>query len=195
MRMILASTNRGKFREMSAQLAPAGVELLFGGDIPGPRNIEENGSTYAENAVIKARAWAEASGLPAIADDSGLEVEALDGAPGIHSARVVAGTDRDRMLWLLDEMKDKKERGARFACAIAVVRPNKDEPITATEYCHGHIIGEPRGESGFGYDPVFIPDGFDKTFAELGPEIKNKISHRSKAVKTIAEILIHMVQS
>ena len=195
MQMILASTNRGKYREMKAQLEPLGIELLFGGDFERPLEVDETGESYAENALLKARAWAEATGLPALADDSGLEAEALGGIPGRHSARIIAGSDRDRMYWLLGEMKDKEDRRGRFACAIAVVFPDKKEPLTVTKYCPGHITREPAGESGFGYDPIFVPDGFDRTFAELGDEIKNKISHRAMAVKGIAEKLIPVVQS
>ena len=195
MQMILASTNRGKYREMKAQLEPLGIELLFGGDFEKPLDVDETGESYAENALLKARAWAEATGLPALADDSGLEAEALGGRPGIQSARAVEGSDSDRMYWLLGEMKDKSDRRGRFACAIAVVFPDKKEPLTVTKYCPGQITREPAGESGFGYDPIFVPDGFDKTFAELGGEIKNKISHRAMAVKGIAEMLIPVVQS
>lgn len=195
MQMILASTNRGKYREMKAQLEPLNIELLFGGDFERPLEVDETGESYAENALLKARAWAEATGLPALADDSGLEAEALGGIPGIHSARIIEGSDRDRMYWLLGEMKDKEDRRGRFACAIAVVFPDKKEPLTVTKYCPGHITREPAGESGFGYDPIFVPDGFDRTFAELGDEIKNKISHRAMAVKGIAEKLIPVVQS
>ena len=195
MQMILASTNRGKYREMKAQLEPLNIELLFGGDFERPLEVDETGESYAENALLKARAWAEATGLPALADDSGLEAEALGGIPGIHSARIIEGSDRDRMYWLLGEMKDKEDRRGRFACAIAVVFPDKKEPLTVTKYCPGHITHEPAGESGFGYDPIFVPDGFDRTFAELGDEIKNKISHRAMAVKGIAEKLIPVVQS
>lgn len=195
MQMILASTNRGKYREMKAQLEPLGVELLFGGDFERPLEVDETGESYAENALLKARAWAEATGLPALADDSGLEAEALGGIPGIHSARIIDGSDRDRMYWLLGEMKDKEDRRGRFACAIAVVFPDKKEPLTVTKYCPGRITREPAGESGFGYDPIFVPEGFDRTFAELGDEIKNKISHRAMAVKGIAEMLIPVVQS
>ena len=142
MQMILASTNRGKYREMKAQLEPLGIELLFGGDFEKPLEVDETGESYAENALLKARAWAEATGLPALADDSGLEAEALGGIPGIHSARIIAGSDRDRMYWLLGEMKDKEDRRGRFACAIAVVFPDKKEPLTVTKYCPGHITRE-----------------------------------------------------
>ncbi len=194
MRIVFASGNRGKYGEMKAQLEPIGVELLFGGDMHGPHCIDENGTTYAENALIKARAWAEATGLPALADDSGIEAEALDGAPGVHSARAARGGDTERTNWLLGQLADKRDRRGRFACAIAVVLSPDKEPLSVTRYCSGQIIREPRGRSGFGYDPIFIPDGFDKTFAELGDDIKNKISHRALAVKSIAEILNNMIE-
>lgn len=194
-RLVLASGNRGKYREIKEQLEPAGIELLFGGDFTAPLEVEETGQSYEENAVLKARAWAEATGLPALADDSGLEVTALEGAPGIHSARVVEGSDHDRLLWLLSAMKDKKERSARFACSMAIVLPNKKYTVAVTEYCPGHIAEKPQGDSGFGYDPVFIPEGYDRSFAELGSEIKNKISHRAKALRAIAETLSFVVKS
>ena len=112
----------------------------------------------------------------------------------MHSARIVEGSDADRTRWLLGELADKEDRRGRFACAIAVVMPGGREPLVVTRYCPGVIIREPRGESGFGYDPVFIPDGFDKTFAELGDETKNKISHRALAVKGIAEMLRAVIE-
>ena len=194
MRMILASTNRGKYREMKEQLLPCGTELLFGGDLPSPPHVEETGATYEENALLKARAWALSAKLPVIADDSGLEVDALGGAPGVHSARVVPGKDSARTEWLLEAIKGADDRSARFVCSIAVVFPDERSPLTVTEYCTGRIAESPAGESGFGYDPVFIPDGYDKTFSELGPDIKNAISHRAKAVKSIAEILKPVIE-
>ena len=194
MQIVFASGNRGKFKEMREQLAPSGVELLFGGDLDGPHDIEETGESYAENALIKARAWAEATGLPALADDSGLEVAALGGLPGVRSARIVPGGDAERTRWLLGELAESGDRRARFSCAIAVVLAADKEPLIVTRYCQGTITREPRGTSGFGYDPIFIPDGFDKTFAELGDEIKNKISHRALAARSIAEILKTVIE-
>lgn len=194
MRIILASGNRGKYREMKKQLEPFGIELIPGADVTAPLEVEENGATYEENALLKAKAWAEATGLPVMADDSGLEVTALGGLPGIRSARIAEGGDKERTRWLLEQMKDREDRRARFVCSIAVVIPGMKEPLTVTEYCGGRIAREPAGESGFGYDPVFIPDGYENSFAELGDEIKNKISHRAKAVKSIAEKLIPVIQ-
>ena len=194
MKIVLASGNRNKYKEMKDRFAPLGIELLFGGDFPQPLEVEETGSTYEENALLKARAWAAADGLPALADDSGLEAAALNGAPGVRSARIVPGGDQARTSWLLSQLVDKSDRRARFACCIAVVFPGREEPLVCTRYCPGVIAKEPRGASGFGYDPVFIPDGYDKTFAELGEGIKTKISHRALAIKGIAEMLIPVVQ-
>lgn len=194
MKIVLASGNRNKYKEMKDQFAPLGVELLFGGDFPKPLEVEESGSTYEENALLKAGAWAVATRLPSMSDDSGLEVLALGGAPGVHSARIVPGGDKDRTNWLLEQMVDKSDRRARFASCIAVVFPGREKPLVCTRYCEGMLAREPRGASGFGYDPVFIPNGYDKTFAELGQEIKTKISHRALAIKGIAEMLIPVVQ-
>ena len=194
MRMILASTNRGKFQEMKEQLLPYGIDLIFGGDLPSPPYVEETGATYEENAFLKARAWASSAKLPALADDSGLEVDALGGAPGVHSARVVPGKDSARTEWLLEAIKGADDRSARFVCSIAVVFPDGRSPLAVTEYCAGRIAASPAGESGFGYDPVFIPDGYEKTFSELGVDIKNTISHRAKAVESIAEMLRPVIE-
>ena len=194
MKIVLASGNRNKYREMKDELAPIGVELLFGGDFDHPQEVEETGDTYEANARLKAEAWAKATGLPAMSDDSGLEVESFDGAPGIHSARIVPGSDADRVTWLLSELKDKENRRARFVSCIVTVFPRGIEPVICERNCPGTIAYSPAGTSGFGYDPVFIPDGYDKTFAELGDAIKRKISHRALALKGIAEMLIHVIQ-
>ena len=135
MRMILASTNRGKFQEMKEQLLPYGIDLIFGGDLPSPPYVEETGATYEENAFLKARAWASSAKLPALADDSGLEVDALGGAPGVHSARVVPGKDSARTEWLLEAIKGADDRSARFVCSLAVVFPDGRSPLAVTEYC------------------------------------------------------------
>lgn len=149
--------------------------------------VEETGSSYAENAEIKARAWAEASGLPCLADDSGLEVDALNGAPGIYSARVQGlKNDEARNLWLLDQLKDFKGRDARRARFVAsLVLINDNFKAVGNGVCNGYIAESMSGANGFGYDPLFIPDGFNISFAELGAEIKNKISHRALAVKDL----------
>lgn len=194
MKIVLASGNRNKYVEMKEALAPAGVELVFGGDFRDPVKVDEDGSTYSENALLKARAWAGFTGLPAISDDSGLEVKALGGLPGIRSARIVSGGDEARTRWLLDSLGGGKDREARFVCCIAAVFPDDGREILTEKYCYGKIAEIASGTSGFGYDPVFIPEGYDRTFAELGREIKNKISHRAFAVKSIAEKLKPVIE-
>lgn len=188
--LIIATGNKGKFQEFEYLFNTYGKNfaenLIFAPDIakliamPGGRQVEETGKTYAENAMLKARAWAEKSGLPCLADDSGLEVEALDGRPGIFSARVAEGQE---VKWILSELKNiekLEDRRAKFAASLALCVP--DEFILITEgFCNGVIIKEARGSGGFGYDPVFVPDGYEKTFAELDSKIKNSISHRTNA--------------
>lgn len=194
MKIVLASGNRNKYREMKDAFEPLGIELLFGGDFDDPQEVEETGTTYEENALLKARAWAAATGFPALADDSGLEVKALGGAPGIHSARIVPGDDKDRTSWLLEQLRDASDRTARFVSCIAVVFPEIKKELTCQRYCEGNLTKEPMGTSGFGYDPVFVPSGYDETFAELGDEIKKKISHRALAIKGIAEMLLPVIE-
>ncbi len=194
MRIVLASGNKNKYREMKDAFAPIGIELLYSRDFDTQTDVDETGSSYEENALLKAKAWSKALGLPAMADDSGLEVLALGGAPGVHSARAVPGTDQDRTNWLLSKMEDIKERRARFISCIAVVFPGIEEPLVYEGRCSGVIALKPSGMSGFGYDPIFIPDGYDKTFSELGDRVKTKISHRALAIKGIAEMLIPVLQ-
>jgi XTP/dITP diphosphohydrolase len=194
-KIVLASGNAGKYREMKDAIEEIGAELLFGGDFDDRPNPEESGATYEENAIIKARAWAMRTGLPAMADDSGLEVAHLDGAPGVRSARAVPGSDRDRYEWLLREMRGVSDRRARFVACIAVVFPDKEEILISEGICCGTVTEEPAGTGGFGYDPIFRPDGFDKTFAEIGKDVKLKISHRASALKGIAEKLKPVLKS
>lgn len=194
MKIVLAGGNRNKYREMREAFAPLGVELLFGGDLGLGISVDETGTSYEENALIKARAWSQASKLPALSDDSGLEVTALNGAPGIRSARIVPGTDKDRAEWLLSKMEGIDDRRARFVSCIAVVFPDRDKPLICEGVCRGSIAAGFFGEGGFGYDPIFVPEGFEKTFSELGDEIKMKISHRAAAIKGIAEMLIPVVE-
>jgi XTP/dITP diphosphohydrolase len=153
----------------------------------------ETGDTYADNAIIKARFYARATGVCALADDSGLEVEALGGAPGVYSARY-AGTgasDADRRRLLLSELADvMDERNAQFVCVVAIALPDGTVLTTAEGKCNGKIIFEPRGNGGFGYDPLFVPDGFDQTFAELPDTIKNQLSHRARALLKTREFLL-----
>ena len=194
-KMVLASGNRHKYLEMKEVLEQIGIELLFGGNFADPREVEETGRTYEENALLKARAWAEFTGLPSVADDSGIEVYALGGAPGVHSARAVPGSDAERTRWLLGQMEGKRDRRARFVACLAVVFPHEEKPVICERYCEGMLTLAAAGASGFGYDPIFIPDGYEKTFAELGERVKQKISHRALALKGIAEMLIPVIQS
>ena len=176
--LLLATTNKGKYKEFEFI---TGRKLIFAPEI-ADLIVEETGKTYSENAMLKAKTWTEKSGLPCLADDSGLEVEALDGAPGLYSARIVPGKDENKISWLLSKLEGNKNRNARFVASLALCVP--DEFILICEgFCYGKISETPKGLGGFGYDPVFIPDGYEKTFAELGFEIKNSISHRANAFK------------
>ena len=194
MKIVLASGNKNKYHEMKDAFSPIGIELLYGGDLDSQTDVDETGSSYEENALLKAYAWSKMLNMPAMADDSGLEVFALGGAPGIHSARAVPGTDEDRTNWLLTKMENIEDRRARFVSCIAVVFPDRDDPVVYEGRCSGTIASKPSGGSGFGYDPIFIPDGYDRTFSELGDQVKRKISHRALAIKGIAEKLIPVLQ-
>jgi XTP/dITP diphosphohydrolase len=185
-RVVLASGNVGKLREMSALLAPLGFELLTQSslDIPSP---EETGTTFLENALLKARHAAAAAMCPAISDDSGIEVDALDGRPGVYSARFAGAnaSDQQNLGKLLAELHGvhPEFRQARYHCVIVFVRAANDpEPIVAHGKWEGQIAAEPRGAGGFGYDPIFIPAGLHSTAAQLTAEQKNKISHRALAL-------------
>ena len=195
MKLVLATHNEGKVRELTRMLhnrAGAGepVEVISLQNYPDAPEVVEDGQTYLENAVKKASVIAEYTGLMALADDAGLEVDALNGAPGIHSKRWAGenATDAIRIAKLLQALEGAPDRRARFVAAIAVVHPGFD-PEGVFGVCDGHILHTPRGESGFGYDPVFVPDGYEQTFAELGENIKNKISHRAKALQQAIALL------
>ncbi len=185
--IVLASGNRHKFEEIERALRSFPVRLLFGGDI-FCMDVPETGTTYAENALQKAQAWADATGLPALADDSGLEVEALEGNPGIHSARV-AENDKARIGWLLDRLEGVVNRRARFVAVLALAFPGSDRSMEFPGICPGRIALSPSGEAGFGYDPVFIPEGYDRTFAEMGRVVKEGISHRALAIQKFCRSL------
>ena len=194
MRFIIATHNAHKLEELSRILQPLGIEAVtdrdLGIELP---EVEETGTTFAENAYLKAAAACEFSGLPAIADDSGLMVDALGGAPGVYSARYAGenGTDEMCNQKLLQEMRDipEEQRGAQFVSAICCVFPNGDT-ITANGICRGYIGYEPKGENGFGYDPLFLTEDFPgKTSAEISPAEKDAISHRGKALRVFAPLL------
>ena len=187
-KLIIATSNEGKFsefREMVFGAVNFACEVIFAPDIAS-LVVEETGKSYAENAMLKARAWASASGLPCLADDSGLEVSALDGAPGLFSSRVLPGPDADKVTWLLLQLQGVADRKARFAASLALCVPEEYTLITES-YCYGMIADSPRGINGFGYDPVFVPGGYSQTFAELDSCVKNSISHRADAFRKIHE--------
>ncbi len=180
MEIVIASANVKKVHEISQILTQFGVKILIARDLGFTDEIEETGTTFAENAMIKAKAVCKALNMPAIADDSGLCVDALDCRPGVYSARY-AENDEACIIKLLGEMSDKTNRNAHFVSSIALVFPNGDE-ILAEGKVFGEITHEKSGENGFGYDPIFRVPEYNKTFAEINSEIKNKISHRANAL-------------
>lgn len=188
-RLVLATGNRHKYAEF-LELLPRGMvkKLVFAPEI-APMDVDETGTTYAMNALLKSRAWAETSGLPSLADDSGIEVEALAWGPGVHSARIVPGSDADRRQWLLSRMKGENRRRAHFVAAVALTVPEK-WTLVCEGVSSGCLAEYERGDGGFGYDSLFIPDGRDRSFGELASSVKNEISHRAKAVKSLLEILV-----
>ena len=189
-KFVLATHNPGKLKEMSDILARFGVEVVSPGDLGITVDVEETGTTFAENAKLKAKAICAAAKLPAIADDSGLCVDALNGGPGVYSARYGGEglDDKGRYMLLLNNMRGQTTRAAHFTCSIACAFPNGDT-LTAEGRCDGTIAFAPMGEGGFGYDPVFFVPEKAKTFGQLTAEEKSTISHRGKALKSFAEKL------
>jgi len=193
----MATRNPGKIRELEAILQDTGVKLLSLADFPELPEIPEEGATFADNAAAKALEVARLTGLPALADDSGLMVDALGGAPGVFSARYAQDrtsphppTDADNWGKLLDEMHDipRGQRRARFVCELALATPG-GRLLRARGECAGVIAFQPQGDTGFGYDPVFWVPEYAATMAQLGPEIKNKISHRARALAAFKTLL------
>ena len=187
-RVVAATHNKGKLRELRDLLTPHGVALVSAAelDLPEP---EETGDTFVANALIKARA-AISSGLPALADDSGLVVPALGGAPGIYSARW-AGPAKDfrTAMARVERELGQQDRRARFVAVLALAWPDGEEALFRGE-AHGHLTFPPKGERGFGYDPIFVPDGYELTFGEMGPELKHQISHRARAFAKLVAICL-----
>jgi XTP/dITP diphosphohydrolase len=181
--LVIATRNKGKTLEIKALLKGFPVEIKNLDDFGPIPHLKEDGDTFDENAYKKASFAARILGLPALADDSGLTVEALDGAPGIHSARYAGenATDEQRYLQLLDEMEGKSNRKAAFECVISIAVPT-GPALTYEARCEGLITMEPAGSNGFGYDPVFFYPPYNKTFAQITLEEKNRISHRGKAL-------------
>ena len=187
MRFVLATHNPGKLREMGEILKDFGIEVVSPRDLGITVDVEEPGTTVAENAMLKAKAICKEANLPAIADDSGLCVDALNGAPGVYSARYGGEglDDKGRYMLLLSSLRGAPTRAAHFACAVACAFPNGDT-LTAEGRCDGSIAYAPLGEGGFGYDPVFLLPGTGKTFGQLTQEEKSAVSHRGRALKDFA---------
>ena len=191
MKLILATGNKGKVREFRAILEPLGYEIVSQIDLGLDLDVEETGETFEENAFLKANAVLQATGHAAVADDSGLCVEALNGAPGVHSARYGGGkawTDQQKYEYLLDQMKGAANRRARFVSCIVCLFPD-GRRISVRGECPGRILDAPAGDAGFGYDPIFAPEGYDESFGQLGPKVKNTLSHRARALAALRKRL------
>ncbi len=189
-KIIFATHNQGKIKEIREILAPLGFEILSSDDLDLP-DIEETGTTFEENAKLKAVSIATLKGIPCLADDSGLCVDCLNGRPGVYSARYAPNRDFKKAIeMLLEEMKasHSSSRFAHFSCVIVLAYPD-GHCIPFSGRVDGQIALTPQGSSGFGFDPIFIPDGYQQTFAELGAEIKNKISHRGRALNQLIDYI------
>ncbi len=188
--VVLATGNKGKAREFSKLLEGVFGNVISLSDIGSPPEVIEDGLTFRDNALKKAREIAQYSDKLTLADDSGLVVDALNGRPGVYSARYSGegATDKTNIEKLLAELGDNPDRKARFVCVLALVDPNGEE-LVIEGFCEGVILDKPRGEGGFGYDPVFYLPDREKTMAEVGPETKNRISHRAKACELLAQYL------
>jgi len=199
--LLLATNNAGKIREIQQSFADVSVNLRYLREFPLVSAVEEIGGTYEENAMLKAVSYSKQTGLCALADDSGLEVDALGGGPGVLSARYGGDSDEERTETLLKALalRSLPERTARFVCCLALAGWQSGQSVgtkgdprvlyICKEKCEGLIGAAPRGKNGFGYDPVFVPAGYDMTFAELSSAVKNAISHRAKAIATMRDFL------
>ena len=191
-KIVFATNNAHKLEEIRQMLAGTGIDILSLADIGCHDDIPETAPTIEGNALQKARYIYDKYGMSCFADDTGLEVHALGGAPGVYSARYAGGPGHDseaNMAKLLAELRPFTDRKARFRTAICLILANASEPVTFEGVVYGEITAERHGSEGFGYDPVFRPDGYADTFAQLGPEVKNKISHRALAVRKLVEYL------
>jgi len=200
-KLLLATRNQGKiveFRRILDSIAPGEIELVGLDQFPDLHDVEETGKTFHENALLKAREMSEATGLPAIADDSGLCVDALNGDPGIFSARWAGahGDDRANLEKVLNQLKDvpESERSAYFICVAALYLPNGGTHCEEGRF-HGWILDSPVGENGFGYDPIFRPDGLSISSAQMSPQEKDEVSHRGKALRAIAPHVMSALKS
>jgi XTP/dITP diphosphohydrolase len=190
MKLIIASNNKNKIYEIKKILGKKFDPILSQREAGIEHETDEDGKTFTENALKKAREIAEISGCAALADDSGICAHALDGAPGIYSARFSGGhgNDEDNNNLLIQKLSDKDDKGAHYTAAIALVYPDGSS-VTAEGHMYGRIIDTPRGDRGFGYDPIFVPDGEERTVAEMSDEEKNEISHRARALQNLLSIL------
>ena len=193
--ILLATNNRGKLIEIQSLLANTDLKLVTPADLNLALDVKEDGNTYAENAILKALAFSDAAGMATLADDSGLEVAALDGAPGLYSARYAPGknpTDADRRAYLLQQLKNHPQPWkAQFRCVIAIAAPGQ-ETETVEGICPGEIIANERGQNGFGYDPIFRVEALGCTMAEVNLTDKNRVSHRALAIQAALPILLKL---
>jgi XTP/dITP diphosphohydrolase len=191
-KILIATTNQGKVQEIRSLVRGLPALFLSLSEVPDIPEVVEDGATFEENALKKARMMAYSTGIVTLADDSGLCVDALDGRPGVHSARYAGdnASDEEKYLRVLEEMEDVPvpRRSARFVCALALVVPDGEETLFRG-VCEGRITREPRGSSGFGYDPIFYFEEAGCTFAEMDGELKNRVSHRGRALRQFAEFL------
>ncbi len=186
--LVIASHNKGKIAEFEQMLKPFGVKVYSALDLSLP-DVEETGKTFVENASLKAETLSKLSGKPCLADDSGLCVDALDGRPGVYSARYAPNRDFDKaMEMLIEEIKQTKKDdwSAHFSCVLVLKEPGKSAEVFEGRV-DGKIIDEKKGKNGFGFDPIFVPEGFEKTFAEMTGDEKKQISHRGRAVKSFLQ--------
>jgi len=195
--LLIATANQGKVREIQRLLGALPIAIRTLAEFPLIKPVDESGDTYEANALLKAKAYARETGLWALADDSGFEVIALGGRPGVFSARYAGAgaSDDDRISLLLQEFRDRKsdDPRARFVCVAALADPQNEVTLVAQGTCEGIVVTESRGKNGFGYDPIFVPDGFKQTFAELSAEIKNAISHRARAIHSMRSHLEELI--
>jgi len=195
--LVLATRNPGKAREIASIYVHLGIVWRFLADMPEIGDVPEDEASYAENAAAKARLVAVTAGLPALGDDSGVEIDALGGTPGIHSARFLGGraTDAERCARILQDLGDVPDsrRTARYVAAVAVALPNGSVRVFEAT-CEGSIARAPRGAGGFGYDPIFLPDGDTRTMAEMPVEIKNRISHRARALRAAEPYVLEVLR-
>ncbi len=193
MKLVVGTNNAGKIKELNELLADLPVEITGLGEFGNIFDVEETGTTFEENAILKADSYAVQTGFWALSDDSGLEVEALDGAPGVYSARYAGenAKNEEKIAKLLGELAKtgSESRRARFVCVMALANESGEIKFIAEGICNGKIADQPRGANGFGYDPIFIPEGFEQTFGELSSTVKREISHRAQAIKKIIRFL------